>query len=81
MAEQGCSTLVADEQGRILDRLAGLGKVVSEQLIREVLEVTGKVNGRRCPLTHDVVWNKKQPCHRRQPPLRKTFTQTAVIKR
>lgn len=55
MTEQGCSTLVVDEQGHILDRLAGLEKTISGQLIREVLEVTGKVNGRSCPLTYDVV--------------------------
>jgi len=55
MAEQGCSTLVGDEQGHILDRLAGLEKIISDQLVQEVLEVTEKVNGRRCPLTHDVM--------------------------
>jgi hypothetical protein len=55
MAEQGCSTLVGDEQGRILDRLAGLEKIISDELVDEVLEVTGKVNGRKCPLTHEVM--------------------------
>lgn len=55
MAEQGCSTLVGDKQGRILDRLAGLEKIISKELVDEVLEVTGRVNGRKCPLTHDVM--------------------------
>lgn len=55
MAEQGSSTLIADEQGRILDRLAGLEKTVSSDIIREVLEVTGKKNGRRCILSHEVM--------------------------
>lgn len=55
MVEHGCSTLLADEQGRILDRLAGLEKMVSDKLVHDVLQVTGKTNGRSCPLTHDVM--------------------------
>lgn len=54
-AEQGCSTLDAGMDGRILDRLAGLEKVIPSELIRQVLLRTGRVNGRACPLTHDVM--------------------------
>ena len=55
MREQGCSTLPADEEGRILDRLAGLEKIVSPEVVRQVLAETGRVNGRSCPLTHEVM--------------------------
>lgn len=55
MGEQGRSTLATDDDGRILDRLAGLEKVVAPELMRQVLEETGRVNGRACPLTHEVV--------------------------
>ena len=55
MDEQGCSTLPTDETGRILDRLAGLEKVIPPPLIRQVLQATGRVNGRACILTHEVM--------------------------
>jgi hypothetical protein len=55
MLEQGRSTLSADEQGRILDRLAGLEKIVTEDVMCSVLEATGKKNGRRCKLPHRVM--------------------------
>lgn len=54
-AEQGCSTLEAGLDGRILDRLTGLEKVISPELIRQVLLRTGRVNGRACLLTHDLM--------------------------
>jgi hypothetical protein len=55
MFEQGRSTLATGEDGRILDRLAGLEKVISPALIRQVLQSTGRVNGRACELTHEVM--------------------------
>ncbi len=55
MGEQGRSTLVAGEDGRILDRLAGLEKVISPELIRQALQATQRVNGRACELTHEVM--------------------------
>ena len=55
MLEQGRSTLSADEQGRILDRLAGLEKMVTEDVMCSVLEATDKKNGRRCMLPHRVM--------------------------
>jgi len=55
MREQGCSTLAAGEEGRILDRLAGLEKVIPPELMRQVLHATGRVNGRACELTQEVM--------------------------
>jgi hypothetical protein len=55
MREQGRSTLAVGEDGRILDRLAGLEKIVSSELVRRVLQETGRVNGRACELTHEVM--------------------------
>jgi hypothetical protein len=55
MREQGCSTLPVGDDGRILDRLAGLEKIISPEVVRQVLAETGRVNGRSCPLTHEVM--------------------------
>jgi transposase IS4-like protein/DDE family transposase len=55
MAEHGCSTLAGGEDGRILDRLAGLEKVIPPELVARVLQETGRVNGRACKLTHEVM--------------------------
>jgi hypothetical protein len=55
MREQGRSTLATGEDGRIVDRLAGLEKVISPDLIRQVLQATERVNGRACELTHEVM--------------------------
>lgn len=52
---QGCCVLPTDEQGRVCDRLAGLEQVIDAQLIRQVLEETGRVNSRACKLTHEVM--------------------------
>ena len=54
-AEHGCSTLSADEEGRVLDRLKGLEKVISVELVRQVLHASGKMNGRKCMLMHEVM--------------------------
>jgi len=55
MAAQGRSTLATGEDGRILDRLAGLEKVIPAELVRQVLQATGRVNGRACELTQEVM--------------------------
>jgi hypothetical protein len=55
MLMQGCSTLPAGDDGRILDRLAGLENVVSPELMQQVLANTGKQNGRACILTHEIM--------------------------
>jgi|SRR5215469_81069 len=55
MREQGCSTLTPGLGGRILDRLTGLEKVIPPESIRQALAATGRVNGRACQLTHEVM--------------------------
>ena len=55
MREQGCSTLVVDVSGWCLDRLAGLQSVITEERIRQALDQTGRVNLRRCRLSHEVM--------------------------
>ncbi len=55
MKEQGRSTFSTGEDGRILDRLAGLEKVIPPEVLKQVLADTGRVNGRACPLTHQVM--------------------------
>jgi len=52
---QGHCTLPADDAGRILDRLAGLEQIISPADIQQALALTGRVNSRRCRLTHEVV--------------------------
>ena len=53
---QGQCTLSADDVGRILDRLAGLEQVIRPEDIQQALAATHRVNSRRCPLTHEVVF-------------------------
>src|SRR5438105_15863606 len=55
MREQGRSTLATGEDGRIVDRLAGLEKVISPDLVPQVLQATERVNGRACELTDEVM--------------------------
>jgi hypothetical protein len=55
MLRQGCCTLPADEAGCILDRLAGLEHLISQEMMRQVLLDTNRVNGRACLLTHEVM--------------------------
>lgn len=55
MREPGSCTLPVHEADRVLDRLAGLEKVISSEAVRQALEATGRVNGRACPLTHEVM--------------------------
>lgn len=38
-----------------MDRLAGLEQVIPSQAVRQALEATGRVQQRRCKLTHEVV--------------------------
>jgi transposase IS4-like protein/DDE family transposase len=52
---QGQCTLPADEAGRILDKLAGLEQLIGPADIQQALTATGRVNSRRCMLTHEVV--------------------------
>lgn len=55
MTRQGCCTLPADDAGRVLDRLAGLEQIISAETVRQALLFTGRVNGRSCVLTHEVM--------------------------
>ena len=52
---QGQCTLPADAAGRILDRLAGLEQIIPPEAVRQALEATGRINPRRCKLSHEVV--------------------------
>ena len=52
---QGQCTLPADDAGRVLDRLAGLEQVIRPADIQQALRATGRVNSRRCTLTHEIV--------------------------
>ncbi|NQV23742.1 MAG: IS4 family transposase [Rhodopirellula sp.] len=57
MVEQGCSRLSADESGRILDRLAGMEKIILPELVTQALASTGKQSTRRCSLTNEImIW-------------------------
>lgn len=55
MRKQGSCTLPVHDADRVLDRLAGLEKVISSEDVRQALKATGRVNGRACPLTHEVM--------------------------
>jgi hypothetical protein len=46
MDEQGGSRLLADANGRILDRLAGLEKINTPQLAQQALSETNKLSKR-----------------------------------
>src|SRR5215831_16220398 len=51
----GSCVLPADGAGRILDRLAGLEQIISAEKLRQALFLTGRVNGRSCVLTHEIM--------------------------
>jgi hypothetical protein len=51
----GHCTLPPDASGRILDKLAGLEQVIGLDEIQQALTTTGRINSRRCTLTHEVV--------------------------
>jgi hypothetical protein len=55
MLRQGCCTLPGDSAGRVLDRLTGLEQVISRETMRQALLDADRVNGRSCPLTHEVM--------------------------
>lgn len=55
MLEQGSSTLAADVDGRVLDRLAGLEKTISPEAVKQSLTATGRVGRRSCTLTHEIM--------------------------
>ena len=55
MCEQGCSRLSADDSGRILDRLAGMEKIILPELVMQALANAKKESTRKCSLTNDVM--------------------------
>ena len=57
MDEQGCSRLPADHNGRILDRLGGLEKIITPEIAMQALDNTNKRTTRVCSLTNEVmIW-------------------------
>jgi len=54
MMREGRCVLPPDEAGRILDRPAGLQKVIAPALVRQVLSATKRCNLRACRWTHVV---------------------------
>jgi hypothetical protein len=52
---QGRCSLPADDSGWVLDRLAGLEQVIRPEDIQQALAASGRVNSRRCMLTHEVM--------------------------
>lgn len=55
MVRQGCSTFSTDESNRVLDRLAGLEKVITSEQIMQALVATDRVNRHRCKLSNEVM--------------------------
>ena len=55
MREQGSSTFSTDEQLRVLDRLAGLEKIITNDMIRQALQSAGRFNQRACRLSYEVM--------------------------
>lgn len=55
MKEQGCSTFSTDESNRILDRLAGLEKIITPGQMMQALVATGRVNRHRCKLNNEAM--------------------------
>ncbi len=53
--QQGRCVLLPDGSGRILDRLAGLEKIITPAVIGQALLATNRVNQRACKLTHEVM--------------------------
>ena len=56
MDGHGRSTPTVDECSLILDKIAGLEKIIPAALVLEVLTELGIRNGRKCPLAHDVMF-------------------------
>ena len=52
---QGRCSFPVGEAGRFLDRLVGLEQIIRPLHIQQALDATGRVNSRKCTLTHDVI--------------------------
>ena len=55
MTEHGCSKLFVGSSGIVLDRIAGLEKVISSEQVRQALSASNRTNHRRCILSHEVM--------------------------
>jgi hypothetical protein len=55
MSEQGSSGLSSEVNGHILDRIAGLEKIIAPELVRQALATTGKQVTRECKLNNEVM--------------------------
>src|SRR5207249_2959033 len=53
--EEDLCVLPADEEGRIMDRLAALEQVIAPEQVRQALHATGRRDSRSCVLTFEVV--------------------------
>jgi hypothetical protein len=53
--QQGRCVLLPDRSGRVLDRLAGLEKVITPGSVLQVLLATKRINQRACTLTHEIM--------------------------
>lgn len=57
MNEQGSSDFCSEVNERILDRIAGLEKIIAPELVERALGLTGKQTKRACRLTNEVmIW-------------------------
>src|SRR5258708_16016446 len=54
--DEGLCLLPAGAMGRVLDRLLLLEQVIGPEQVRQVLEDTGCLDSRRCPLTREVIF-------------------------
>ena len=55
MNGQGCSDLSSEVNGRILDRISALEKIIAPELVERALLQTGKQGKRVCSLTNEVM--------------------------
>ena len=55
MSGQGCSDFSTEENERILDRIAGLEKIIAPELVDQALAMTGKQVTRECKLNNEVM--------------------------
>jgi hypothetical protein len=55
MRRQDCGLLPQEGTSDVVDRLAGLGQVISPEQVQQALRATGRSNPRACCLTHEVM--------------------------
>ena len=55
MTRQGCPTFSTDESNRVMDRLAGLEKIITPDKIVQAIVATDRVNRHRCKLSNEVM--------------------------